>query len=274
MPAFYSALSENPSSFTPIAVDFSLIAGSNQVAAERKTDVRMRRIEFLRKMVVAGAVLFAAAACSLKDNDNAFVTCMDLVAEEEGPYPYPAGEALSPANQSDITGGQTGSALTLKISVVNTNTGCSPVAGVSVHIWHCNKDGYYSGYANQNGANGIKDFTGQKWLRGYQITDKGGNVTFKTIYPGWETGRSTHIHVEVFIDGTLKGTSQFAFPEKANDLVNASSQYSSRGANPTKNNTDPVFGDNNASNLNAETVLLDGAVDTGFTATYMIGLRL
>jgi protocatechuate 3,4-dioxygenase beta subunit len=26
-------------------------------------------------------------------------------------------------------------------------------------------------------------------------------VTFTTVYPGWYSGRATHIHVEVFVNG-------------------------------------------------------------------------
>jgi protocatechuate 3,4-dioxygenase beta subunit len=35
------------------------------------------------------------------------------------------------------------------------------------------------------------------FVRGYQITDRNGAVTFKTIVPGWNRGRTIHIHVMV-----------------------------------------------------------------------------
>ncbi len=34
------------------------------------------------------------------------------------------------------------------------------------------------------------------------MTDNKGEATFFTIYPGWYTGRATHIHVKVHINGT------------------------------------------------------------------------
>jgi protocatechuate 3,4-dioxygenase beta subunit len=233
----------------------------------------MERKEFLKRLGLGALLVPLAAACKLKDSDNTYISCSNFREEVEGPYPYPAGEALNPLNRSDITGGQVGIPLSLQIKVVNFSNGCGSIPGARVHIWHCNRDGYYSGYANQDGVNGIQDFTGQNWLRGFQVTDANAVVNFKTIYPGWETGRATHIHVEVFIDGVLKKTGQFAFPERANDLVNVSPKYVNHGANPTKNSADPAFGEDSAA-LASETLLLDGSVDSGFTASYLIGIPL
>jgi len=46
-----------------------------------------------------------------------------------------------------------------------------------VDIWHCNASGVYSNIAAQNA-------TGRTFLRGYQPTDRHGNVYFLTIYRG------------------------------------------------------------------------------------------
>jgi protocatechuate 3,4-dioxygenase beta subunit len=34
------------------------------------------------------------------------------------------------------------------------------------------------------------------------VTNDDGQATFYTIYPGWYTGRATHIHIKVHINGT------------------------------------------------------------------------
>jgi protocatechuate 3,4-dioxygenase beta subunit len=230
----------------------------------------MKRREFFKKVALP-SLLLGMGACAVKPEDNSFTSCSKSIREEEGPWAYPGGEGSNPLKRSDITEGQAGAAMAIKIAVVSFGGHCAPVPDASVHLWHCNKDGYYSGYPNQSGANGTKDYTGATWLRGVQVTDGNGVVNFKTIYPGWETGRATHIHVEVFVNSTLTLTTQFAFPDKSNDLVNASSQYSSRGPNPTKNADDVVFGDSGA-NLALETLLLDGSVDNGFAALYQLGL--
>lgn len=41
------------------------------------------------------------------------------------------------------------------------------------------------------------DTRGQKFLRGYQVTNKEGRAEFTTIYPGWYPGRTVHIHCKI-----------------------------------------------------------------------------
>src|SRR5258705_4715165 len=43
----------------------------------------------------------------------------------------------------------------------------------------------------------VENTVGQTFLRGHQITDSNGAVTFKTIIPGWYSGRTVHIHVMI-----------------------------------------------------------------------------
>jgi protocatechuate 3,4-dioxygenase beta subunit len=109
-------------------------------------------------------------------------SCVLTPAKTEGPYFVD--ERLE---RSDIRAGQAGVPLTLKLIVLDQDGGCAPVAGAQVDIWHANHSGQYSDEA----ANGT---SGQTYLRGYQITDDQGAVTFTTIYPGWYRGRAVHIH--------------------------------------------------------------------------------
>jgi len=200
-------------------------------------------------------------------------SCSESPTETEGPYPYPSGEANNPLNRTDITEGtQTGVPLTLTFSVVDIST-CNVVTNARVDIWHCNKDGYYSGYANQPGILGTKSYTGETWLRGYQTTDSSGLAKFTTIYPGWYTGRATHLHIEVYVNGALKKTTQIAFSETINSTVYASSLYSAHGANTTSNATDSVFGDS-TTDLTNETLSLTGSVAAGYTGSHTIGISL
>lgn len=65
-----------------------------------------------------------------------------------------------------------------------------PLAGYAIYLWHCNRDGGYSMYSS-----GI---TAENYLRGVQVTDSNGEVTFSTIFPGCYSGRWPHIHFEVY----------------------------------------------------------------------------
>ena len=66
--------------------------------------------------------------------------------------------------------------LTLRVAAVG-NAGCTPLAGATVDVWHCDAVGVYS----DSGGN----TAGRKFLRGHQVTDANGSVRFTTIYPGW-----------------------------------------------------------------------------------------
>ena len=89
--------------------------------------------------------------------------------------------------------------LVLELSVVNVHT-CEPVPDAVVDIWHCDALGVYSHYtsAGVGGTGGMQGSTyATTFLRGVQLTDAQGKVTFDSLYPGFYQGRVTHIHVKV-----------------------------------------------------------------------------
>jgi protocatechuate 3,4-dioxygenase beta subunit len=200
-------------------------------------------------------------------------SCTVTPTETEGPYPYPGGELTDPLNRSDITESQTGIPLSLTLNVVNTNNSCAAVSGARVDIWHCDKEGYYSGYANQPGVLGNLSYVGKTFLRGYQLADSDGVVKFTTIYPGWYGGRATHIHFEVYVDNVLKKTTQITFSETISDAVDVSALYADLGVNPIRNASDSVFGDS-ATDLANETVALTGSISAGYSGSHTLGLAL
>ncbi|MER7923963.1 intradiol ring-cleavage dioxygenase [Streptomyces sp. NPDC096057] len=139
--------------------------------------------------------------------------CMTLMTSvTEGPY-YLDGALV----RKDITEGKAGVPLTLRLTVVDATDGCTPVKGAAVEIWHCDAWGYYSGYttANPGGSAPAESEEGdsandETYLRGYQVANANGVVTFETIFPGWYTPRTCHIHVKVHTggekaDGTYEG---------------------------------------------------------------------
>lgn len=188
--------------------------------------------------------------------------CAVIPSETEGPYPDRTGMFNNPAfYRRDITEGKPGIPLAVTFSVINVKAGCLPVANAVVEVWHCDVTGNYSEYGQ--GA-------GQTYLRGLQTTDTSGSVTFNTIYPGWYAGRATHIHMEVFVNGTSVKTTQLAFPENVSAEVYASGVYASHGQNSTTNARDNVFSDG----VNDELATVMGSPSSGYTASLTIGISV
>ncbi|MEU5307753.1 intradiol ring-cleavage dioxygenase [Streptomyces sp. NPDC021562] len=172
--------------------------------------------------VAAGGLAVAGFQSAFADTADADATasasstsseCLTLMSSvTEGPY-YLDGALV----RKDITEGKAGVPLTLRLTVVDATDGCTPVKGAAVEIWHCDAWGYYSGYttANPGGSAPAESEEGdsandQTYLRGYQIAGANGVVRFETIFPGWYTPRTCHIHVKVHTggakeDGTYEG---------------------------------------------------------------------
>lgn len=243
----------------------------------------MERKVFLKNSLglIGGSSLFTGACKKSADSGSVSGTtgsgsggCIVTAEEVEGPYPYVGGEITNPLQRVDVTGEQTGLPLSLSFHVVNASNSCTVVSGARVDIWHCNKDGYYSGYGSQTGGSlGTQSYLGETWLRGYQLTDTSGIANFTTIYPGWYQGRATHIHIEVFVNNVLKKTTQITFAETISDAVHQTTLYAAHGINTTRNAADGIF-NNSATDLANETVAVTGDITSGYSGSYTIGLSL
>ena len=77
----------------------------------------------------------------------------------------------------------------LRLRLVDSNDGCTPLAGYALYLWHCDRDGNYSMYQSASEAN---------YLRGVQPVDSKGLVTFTSIFPAAYSGRWPHAHFEVY----------------------------------------------------------------------------
>src|SRR3989442_930209 len=74
-------------------------------------------------------------------------SCAVTPTETIGPYP-----SLTDLIRSDIREGKSGTPVTLTMTVVNVNSGCSAVANARVEIWQCDAAGNYSEYGTQKTA--------------------------------------------------------------------------------------------------------------------------
>lgn len=157
--------------------------------------------------------------------------------------------------------------MAMNITIKNANAGCAVLAGAIVDVWHCDKDGYYSEY----GGTGMQsvNLTTVDFLRGRQTTDANGLVGFKSIFPGWYSGRAPHIHVHVYnAAGKSLLVTQIAFTYAASNTVYTTGQsYGyTRGAQDTLNERDNVFSDG----VTSELATLSGSLSGGYTLTHTI----
>ena len=224
----------------------------------------MKRKDFLTKGIgFLGTSLIAPSLLAKKDDSAA---CAVTNTETAGPFP-----TITPSNlvTSNIVGDRTGVPFTINIYIMNVNANCAAYQGVLVDIWHCDKDGEYSGYSSsQNGSH-----AGETFCRGLQKTDSSGKVTFTTIYPGWYPIRTVHVHFKIrtapISRRSYEFTSQVYFPDNLTDHVHTASPYSSNGRRRVRNQQDFIY------RYGGEHLLLEPSeTSNGYTATFPIALTL
>ena len=218
-------------------------------------------------------------------------TCTAAASETNGPYPSDGSNTVngqvsnvlaeSGVVRSDIRssfGSSTtvapGVPLTLTLTLLNSNNLCAPLAGYAVYIWHCTRDGLYSLYSN-----GVQN---ENFLRGVQVADASGKVTFTTIFPGCYSGRYPHIHFEIYPSLSMATlytnrilTSQMALArDVCSTVYSGATGYSASASNLSGVTiaSDNVFGDNTTAQMAAMTPTLSGSVSDGYTGTLSIGV--
>lgn len=216
-------------------------------------------------------------------------SCTVPASETNGPYPADgtnqapglSSNALTASGviRSDIRSSFIGSStavaagiqVDITITLVDANNGCTPLAGYAVYLWQCDAAGRYSLYNLPN----------ESYLRGVQVSDAGGQVTFTTIFPGCYAGRYPHLHFEIF-SSAANATggryavliSQFALPAAQCDAVYATSAYSASVANyrNTSLSTDDIFSDNSSAQMAVMMLQMSGDTASGYDATTTIAI--
>lgn len=191
-----------------------------------------------RRLLGWAACLGASAVACNGDEEEAGPTddgaCPVVPEETAGPFPgngTNGQNALTLAGivRSDIrssvagaTGVAAGVVLTIRLRL--TDNDCAPLPGFAVYIWQCDREGRYSMYSS--GAEN------ENYLRGVQLADADGVVTFTTIFPACYPGRWPHIHFEIYeslaaasTGNNALRTSQLALPEAACNAVFATAGY-------------------------------------------------
>ena len=237
---------------------------------------RRRLIEILGGASVAalsgcgGGSTSASSASGSTSGTTSGTTASCVLTPELTVGPYFVDEKL---NRSDLTTNTTdtnvlnATPLTLTMTIMEyASSGCFALVGAQVDIWHADAAGIYSDES-------VENTTGQTFLRGYQLTDANGAVTFKTVVPGWYSGRTIHIHVMIRTlssSGSVltEFTTQLFFDQTLlNALTTTVSPYSSRGVPDTTNAQDSIY--SSATQL----TLTNATSGGGYTASITLGVQ-
>ena len=149
-------------------------------------------------------------------------------------------------------------ALAFRVSSV-TAGGCAPLSGAMVDVWHCDAEGVYSAVEASS--------RGQKFLRGFQVTDSGGGAGFTTIVPGWYQGRAVHIHFKIRANGS-DFTSQLFFDEGVLAQAYTQAPYTGRGTPDVTNARDGIYRGGGS-----QLVLPMTRTGDGYAGTFDIGIQ-
>ncbi|KZX21592.1 intradiol ring-cleavage dioxygenase [Rathayibacter tanaceti] len=235
-----------------------------------------------------GAAGAATATATASATPTAPAALAEIPDETAGPYPGDGSNGVDVLERSGIVrsdlrtsidGGATaeGVSMALNLTILDAANGGAPFAGAAVYVWHCDAAGNYSMYSS-----GVEDET---YLRGVQVADSAGTVSFTSIIPGCYSGRWPHIHFEVYPDvesitdaTNAIATSQVALREEACDAVYALDDYpgSARNLAQVSLDDDMVFSDDGAAlqlatmtgdATSGYTVALTASVDTRTTPT-------
>ncbi|GAA6034649.1 hypothetical protein JCM8097_001098 [Rhodosporidiobolus ruineniae] len=193
----------------------------------------------------------ASELSCFKDGEEARIrnhTCVLTPVVTQGPYYHDRGHVI----RQNMAEDQLGLPFYVDVGVIDVNT-CEPLQGVLVDIWHANSTGHYAGHpeqeeklkwegpAHEGPRKGLlskypRTKPDETFLRAAWPTNKNGVSQFTSIFPGYYTGRATHVHCKVSTEwephanGTytsrrLIHTGQFFVPDDLNMQIDKIHPY-------------------------------------------------
>jgi protocatechuate 3,4-dioxygenase beta subunit len=248
-----------------------------------------------RGVLFAGgaAAAMGLAACGTSSNgtssDSTTTAAADatdlteIPEETAGPYPGDGSNGADVLEQSGVVrsdirssfGSSTTTAegvpMTLELTIYDMANGNARFEGVAVYVWHCNREGEYSMYSE-----GLEN---ENYLRGVQVADADGVVTFTSVFPACYDGRWPHIHFEVYPDeasitdsANAIATSQVALPQDACETVYSDAEgyeQSVENLGKVSLDSDNVFSDDSGS---SQLATVSGDVNSGYTVSLPVGV--
>ena len=248
---------------------FSGAVGSVIIAACSSNDSSTNSSPSLQTSDTSGSATTNSPLSDVVDG-----SCAVIPAETSGPYPGDGSNGpdvlqIDGVVRQDIrtsignaTGTAEGIELTVQLTILDSASGCKPLAGAAVYLWHADSQGRYSMYSS-----GVEN---ENFLRGVQVADATGKLSFTTVHPGCYDGRWPHIHFEIYrtLDDVATGnkiiTTQLAFPADSCATIYESPGYESSKSNFSRASieSDMVFSDG----VDNQLATMTGSVNSQLTA--------
>ncbi|WP_437777311.1 protocatechuate 3,4-dioxygenase [Sorangium sp. So ce1097] len=153
--------------------------------------------------------------------------------------------------RSDLRDGHPGCELRLYLRLIDGQNNGAPIPDAEVYIWHCDADGNYSGFDDQDSSTPYTRAierapeNPERFCRGVQLTDRNGIVGFTSIWPGWYAGRPVHVHLVARINGptTRLLTTQLYFDaELSRQVYTSEAAYRARSTDIPASSLNPPRG--------------------------------
>lgn len=248
------------------------------------------RRELLVKGLKAGALLGVGALALGAPGDKSLVVeramasvpngALDFLAVE--PCVLSCGMTLGPCyfdtglvrrDIREVSNGKVGLPTRLGFRIVNADT-CEPITNATIDIWHTDNNGIYSAPISTfcNGTDTTVQT--QRFGRGVQPVNSDGWAYFDSFFPGWYSGRVTHIHATIRIGTTAMLTTQFFFADRVAEFIYRSHpNYSHRPNRDTTNTNDNVIGSTNLARVMPYLMTTKLVNGKHLQATKTIGIR-
>jgi protocatechuate 3,4-dioxygenase beta subunit len=214
---------------------------------------------------VLGSLAFGTVATAWERRALAQPVCTLTPEQTEGPFYMDQARV-----REAISEGKPGVPLQLVLRVLEASASCAPIARAAVDVWHCDALGIYSGF---EGAairpRPVRPVDDKTFLRGTQLTDTAGAVRFRTIYPGWYSGRTPHVHLKLRV-GAKTATTQLYFPDDVTNAVYTRAPYDQHPNRDTTNANDQFLAPIADKSLLMWTMARDG---DGYVAAATVALR-
>ncbi|KAG7380475.1 hypothetical protein PHYPSEUDO_007177 [Phytophthora pseudosyringae] len=222
------------------------VARRAEVVAKLRQDRRLgvtATLEASHKSSLVGVTATTSASVLF----GSTAPCVAEPEVTEGPY-YVKGEYV----RTDMREQQTGVTMYVDVQVIDVNT-CDPVKDLHIDLWHANATGVYSGVvASTNGNSADKTNLDNTFLRGVTPTDDDGVAQTISVFPGYYSGRTTHVHFvgnyggsvlsnNTYAGGSVAHVGQFFFDQDLITSVAKVSPYSTNKQSSTLNSADKIF---------------------------------